>query len=73
MPGHDAEAAARPAPRHVRLDDRGTWDRGMWDRYLSTAAALEPDYMPQMLRLHAEIERLERISLLPAAPEARAA
>jgi hypothetical protein len=29
--------------------------------------------MPQMLRLHAEIERLERISLLPAAPEARAA
>ena len=45
----------------------------MWDRYLSTAAALEPDYMPQMLRLHAEIESLERISLLPAAPEARAA
>ena len=62
-----------PASRHVRLDDRSTWDRGMWDRYLSTAAALEPDYMPQMLRLHAEIERLERISLLPAAPEARAA
>lgn len=67
------EAASRAAPRHVRLDDRGTWDRRMWDRYLSAAAALEPDYMPQMLRLHAEIERLERILLLPAAPEARAA
>jgi hypothetical protein len=67
------EAAARPAPRHVRLDDRGTWDRGMWDRYLSAATVLEPDYMPHMLRLHAEIERLERILLLPAAPEARAA
>jgi hypothetical protein len=73
MVGRCEEAAARPAPRHVRLDDRSTWDRSMWDRYLSTAAALEPDYMPQMLRLHAEIERLERISLLPAAPEARAA
>jgi hypothetical protein len=35
------EAAARPAPRHVRLDDRGTWDR-----YLSAATVLEPDYMP---------------------------
>lgn len=67
------EVAARAASRHVRLDDRSTWDRGMWDRYLSAATTLEPDYMPQMLRLHAEIERLERISLLPAAPEARAA
>ena len=67
------EVAARAASRHVRPDDRSTWDRGMWDRYLSAATTLEPDYMPQMLRLHAEIERLERISLLPAAPEARAA
>ena len=73
MVGKCEEVAARAAPRHVRLDDRGTWDRAMWNRYLSAAAALEPDYMPQMLRLHAEVERLERILLLPATPEPRAA
>lgn len=73
MVGRCEEAAARAAPRTVRLDDRGTWDRAMWARYLSAAATLEPDYMPRMLRLHAEIERLERIGLLPPAPEARAA
>ena len=67
------DVAARAAPRHVCRDDRGTWDRAMWNRYLSAAAALEPDYMPQMLRLHAEVERLERILLLPATPEPRAA
>ena len=67
------EAASRAAPRNVRLDDRSTWDRAMWDRYLSAAATLEPDFMPRMLRLHAEIERLERILLLVLAPETRAA
>lgn len=73
MVGKCEEVATRAAPRHVRRDDRGTWDRAMWNRYLSAAAALEPDYMPQMLRLHAEVERLERILLLPATPEPRAA
>jgi hypothetical protein len=67
------ETAARAAPRSVRLDDRTTWDRAMWDRYLSAAAAMEPDYLPQMLRLHAEIDRLERLRLLPPAPEVPAA
>jgi hypothetical protein len=67
------EAAAKAAPRGVRLDDRTTWDRAMWERYLSAAAAMESDYLPQMLRLHAEIDRLERLLLLPPAPEAPAA
>jgi hypothetical protein len=67
------EAAARTAPRGVRLDDRATWDRAMWNRYISAAATLEPDYLPRILRLHAEVDRLERILLLPLAPKARAA
>lgn len=65
--------AARAAPRSVRLDDRGTWDRAMWDRYLSAATRLEPDYMPRMLRLHRELGRLERLLLLPALTDQRAA
>ena len=73
MVGKCEASAARSAPRSVRLDDRATWDRAMWSRYLSTATALEPDYMPRMLRLHAEVERLERLLLLPAAQGARAA
>ena len=36
-------AAARGAPRAIRVDDRGTWDRAMWQRYLDAAARLEPD------------------------------
>ena len=73
MVGKCEASAARSAPRNVRLDDRATWDRAMWNRYLSAATALESDYMPRMLRLHAEVERLERLLLLPAAQEARAA
>lgn len=73
MVGKCEASAARSAPRNVRLDDRATWDRAMWNRYLSAATALERDYMPRMLRLHAEVERLERLLLLPATQEARAA
>ena len=66
-------AAARTAPRGIRPDDRATWDHAMWDRYLTAAATLEPDYLPRLLRLHVEVECLERLRLLPMTPEARAA
>jgi hypothetical protein len=35
-----AEAdAARGAGRHIRMDDRATWDKPTWARYLAAAAA----------------------------------
>ena len=73
MVGKCEEAAARAAPRHVRRDDRTTWDRSMWNRYLSAAAAMQPDHLPRMLQLYAEVGRLERLLLLPPAPEAPSA
>ena len=61
------QAAARGADRHVRIDDRGTWDRGTWDRYLAAAARHEPDYGPRLRRLYQEIDQLERLVELPLA------
>lgn len=65
--------ATRTASASVRLDDRDTWDKVMWGRYLTAAAAVEPDYLPEMLRLYSEVERLERLLALPMAQEAKAA
>ena len=67
------KAVAHGAARHLRLDDRTTWDRAAWDRYVGTAMQLEPDFMPEMLRLIRDIERLERLVALPAASQASAA
>jgi hypothetical protein len=67
------KAVAHGAARHVRLDDRTTWDRAAWNRYIGTAMQLEPDFMPEMLRLTRDIERLERLVALPAASQASAA
>jgi len=63
-------AVAHSAGRHIRVDDRATWDRAAWNRYVGTATRLEPDFMPEMLRLIREIERLERLAALPASPQA---
>ena len=63
-------AVAHGAGRHIRVDDRATWDRAAWNRYVGTATHLEPEFMPAMLRLIREIERLERLAALPAAPQA---
>jgi hypothetical protein len=60
------------AGRHIRIDDRATWDRAAWNRYVGTAMLLEPVFMPEMLRLIREIERLERLAALPTAPKALA-
>ena len=60
-------AAARGAPRAIRVEDRETWDRAMWRRYLDAAARLEPDYGPLMRRLLQEIDRLQRLLDLPLA------
>jgi hypothetical protein len=65
-------AVAHGAGRHIRVDDRATWDRAAWNRYVGTAMELEPEFMPEMLRLIREIERLERLVALPAAPQATA-
>jgi hypothetical protein len=63
-------AVAHGAGRHVRVDERATWDRAAWNRYVAAATQLEPQYMPQMLRLIRDIERLERLAALPASPQA---
>ena len=65
--------AARTAPRGVSVDDRETWDHAMWNRYLAAATQLEPDFMPEMLRLHSEVQRLQRLLEMPLNQEAKAA
>jgi hypothetical protein len=67
------KAVAHGAGRHIRLDDRATWDRAAWNRYVGTATDLEPEFMPEMLRLIRDIERLERLVALPSASQASAA
>jgi hypothetical protein len=67
------KTVAHGAARHLRLDDRATWDRAAWNRYVGTAMQLEPDFMPEMLRLIRDVERLERLVALPAASQASAA
>jgi len=67
------KAVAHGARRQIRLDDRTTWDRAAWNRYIDTATQLEPEFMPEMLRLIRDIERLERLLALPAASQASAA
>jgi hypothetical protein len=65
-------AVAHGAGRHIRVDDRATWDRAAWNRYVAAATQLDPAFMPEMLGLIREIERLERLAALPAAPQASA-
>ena len=65
-------AVAHGAGRQIRVDDRATWDRAAWDRYVGTATRLEPEFMPAMLRLIREIERLERLVALPVSQQASA-
>ena len=67
------KAVAQGAGWHIRLDDRTTWGRAAWNRYIETATRLEPAFMPDMLRLIRDIERLERLAALPVAPQASAA
>jgi hypothetical protein len=65
-------AVARGAGRHIRVDDLATWDRAAWNRYVGTATRLEPVFMPEMLGLIREIERLERLAAIPTESEAPA-
>ena len=66
------KAAAHGAGQDIRVDDRATWDRAAWNRYVDAATRLEHDIMPEMLDLIKEIERLERLVAIPAAPQALA-
>ena len=63
----------QPCGCGIRLDDRATWDRAAWNRYTGTAMRLEPEFMPEMLRLIRDIERLERLAALLAPSQASAA
>jgi hypothetical protein len=67
------KAVAHGAARHTRIDDRATWDRAAWNRYVGTAMRLEAQFMPEILRLIAEIERLERLAALSATRRSAAA
>ena len=67
---HGAGGIARARPLDL---DRATWDRAAWNRYVGTATRLEPDFMPEMLRLIREIERLERLAALSVTSQASAA
>jgi hypothetical protein len=60
------KAVAHGAARHIRVDDRATWDRAAWNRYVGTAMRLEAQFMSDILRLIGEIERLERLAALSA-------
>ncbi len=59
--------AARGGSRDVRMDDRGTWDKATWHRYLTAAAAHEPDYKPRIMRLLREIDSIEILLAMPSA------
>ena len=61
------QAAARGAPRAVRIEDRESWDRATWQRYLDAATRLEPEYGPRLRRLYHEIDQLSRLVALPLA------
>ena len=62
-------AAVRGACRNVRMHDHKTWDKATWRRYLEAVARFEPDYTPQMGRLLRDIDRFERLLMLPIAVE----
>lgn len=64
--------AARETNRHVRMDNRSTWDKATWSRYLAAAAAHEPDFMPQIARLLREIDSIETLLAMPEHPRAHA-
>ncbi len=56
-----AEAAiARHLAKHIRLDDRGTWDGPTYRRYLAHAEKVEPEFKPRIRRLLSEIDSLEQ-------------
>jgi hypothetical protein len=57
--------AARHAARHVRIDDRATWDKSTWVRYLAAAAVHEPRFKPHIMRLLREISSIETGLAMP--------
>ena len=61
---------ARHIPKHVRIDDRSTWDGPTFARYLLEAERIEPSFKPRLRRLLVEINALERL-LSPSMPVAR--
>ena len=52
--------------RAVRMDNRESWDRATWDRYLTAASQREPEFMPRIRRLLAEMTSIEKLLALPS-------
>lgn len=60
MAAAEAEVA-KHLPKHVRVDDRSTWDRATYCKYLAEAERIEPEFKPRLKRLLTEIDALERL------------
>jgi hypothetical protein len=43
------------------LGDRQNWNRATWNRYLEAATTCQDKFLPKLRRLHAEVERLEKL------------
>lgn len=52
---------ARHLSKHVRIDDRGTWDGATFSRYMLEAERIEPEFKPRIKRLLGEIDALDRL------------
>ena len=65
--------AARGCGSHVRMDNRSTWDTATWNRYLAAAERHEPTFKPRIRQLLIEIENLEKLLAMPAAPTPKTA
>ncbi len=52
---------AKHLPKHIRIDDRATWDGPTYARYLTEAEKIEPEFKPRIKRLLGEIDSLERL------------
>jgi hypothetical protein len=54
----------QPAARALGLPDLGdrqNWNRTTWNRYLEAATTYQDAFLPKLRRLHAEVERLEKL------------
>lgn len=52
---------ARHLSKHIRIDDRGTWDGPTFSRYMLEAERIEPEFKPRIKRLLGEIDALDRM------------
>ncbi len=56
-----AEQSTARALGLPELGDRQAWNRTTWNRYLSAATAFQDNYLPKLMRLNVEMERLTKL------------